>query len=225
MRDQFSQSGEMAAASATCTALLTGFGPFPGVPHNVSGVLVHQIGARIRKRFPTSRIVTEALPTEWEFAPERVADLICNLRPSIAIHFGVSDQAHGFVIETLAQNQTGRLDAAGYLPSESEIEPFGPRTLASQLPTGRLCSRLNRLGLPNRLSRDAGTYLCNAVFYRSVLTQTELGTGGRSGFVHLPVAVGGGPNDRRRYRSPAPVIDFEMAVRGGVEIVSSCLGA
>lgn len=225
MRDQFSQFSELITPSATCTALLTGFGPFPGVPHNVSGLLVQEIGARLRRRFPTSRIVTEALPTEWEIAPERVSDLICNLRPSLALHFGVSEQAQGFVIETLARNQTGRSDAAGLLPMSSEIEPFGPDTLASQLPSGRLCSRLDRLNLPNRLSRDAGTYLCNAVFYRSVLTQMELGKGGRSGFVHLPVAIGAGSNDRRRYRSRAPVIDFEMAVRGGVEIVSSCIGA
>jgi len=225
MRDQFSQSGDAIAGSSTCTALLTGFGPFPGVPHNVSAQLVEEIKVRLRRRFPSSRIVAEALPTEWDIAPERAADLICNLRPSIAIHFGVSDLARGFVIETLAQNQTGRPDAAGLLPTSIQIEPFGPDTLASQLPTGRLCSRLSRLGFPNRLSRDAGTYLCNAVFYRSVLTQFELGAGGRSGFVHLPVAVGAGPRDRRRHRSPVPVIDFEMAVRGGVEIVSSCIGS
>lgn len=210
---------------AHCAVLITGFGPFPGVPYNVSASLAEQIGAEVRQRFPSSTVVTAALPTEWETAPELASDLICDLKPALALHFGVSEQAHGFVIETLARNETGRLDAAGELPMIPVIEPFGPDEMPTQLPAGRINARLRRLGLPSRLSRDAGTYLCNAVFYRSVLTQKELGLGGRSGFIHLPVAVGG----EREGREPAwrkrraVKLDFKRAKRGGVEIVSACL--
>lgn len=223
MRDQVSSSREIADTQRKCTALLTGFGPFPGVPHNVTGQLVSEVGRRMRDRFPSSRIVTAELPTEWDRAPEQVADLVCELQPAVAIHFGVSGAAQGFVVETVARNHAGRADAAGLLPSLCTLEPFGPDELTTQLPAGRLCARLNRLGLPNRLSRDAGSYLCNAVFYRSVLTQQELGSAGRSGFIHMPVAVAGVPN-RQRSHNRAPVFDFETAVRGGVEIVSACLG-
>lgn len=210
---------------AHCAVLITGFGPFPGVPYNVSALLAEQVGEQVRQRFPSSTVVTAALPTEWEAAPELTSELICDLKPSLALHFGVSEQAHGFVIETLARNQTGRLDAAGELPMIPVIEPFGPDEMQTQLPAGRINARLRRLGLPSRLSRDAGTYLCNAVFYRSVLTQKELGLGGRSGFVHLPVAVRGeregrGPATRRRRDVK---LDFDRAKRGGVEIVSACL--
>ncbi len=214
----------------SCAVLITGFGPFPGVPYNVSATLAEQVGAEIRQRFPSSSVVTAALPTEWDAAPERASDLICDLKPALALHFGVSDQARGFVIETIARNQMGRLDAAGELPMTPMIEPFGPDEMPTLLPAGRINARLKRLGLPSRLSRDAGTYLCNAVFYRSVLTQKELGLGGRSGFVHLPVAVEGEPGDRERVdREPgrrkrrAVQLDFECAKRGGVEIVAACL--
>ncbi|MFY0614391.1 MAG: hypothetical protein JXQ99_22875 [Hyphomicrobiaceae bacterium] len=209
---------------ATCAVLITGFGPFPGVPHNVSAALAEEVGTEIRRRFPSSNVVTAALPTEWEIAPERVSDLICDLRPSLAVHFGVSDLAHGFVIETLARNETGRIDASGAMPMTPVIEPFGPEEIQTLLPAGRINARLKRLGLPTRLSRDAGTYLCNAVFYRSVLTQHELGLGGRSGFVHLPVAVRDAPGrDTPPRQRRAVNLDFDRARQGGVEIISACL--
>lgn len=211
----------------TCSVLLTGFGPFPGVPHNISAHLAEQIGADIRKRFPSSTVITEALPTEWDVAPERASDLICDLRPNLALHFGVSDQARGFVIETIARNQTGRVDAAGLLPEISTLDPMGPPEIATGLPAGRLNARLQRLGLPSELSRDAGTYLCNAVFYRSALTQCELGGRGRSGFIHLPVEIKGTPRSSTgalpRPQNRACHLDFESARRGGIEIVAACL--
>ena len=209
---------------APCAVLITGFGPFPGVPHNVSASLAEEVGSEVRRRFPSSNVVTAALPTEWEIAPERVSDLICDLKPALAVHFGVSDLAHGFVIETLARNATGKLDASGAMPVIPVIEPFGPEHIPTMLPAGRINARLKRLGLPTRLSRDAGTYLCNAVFYRSVLTQKELGNGGRSGFVHLPVAIEEAPGRDAHHRKRRAVnLDFDRAKQGGIEIISACL--
>ena len=209
---------------ARCAVLITGFGPFPGVPRNVSALLAKQVGDEIRQRFPSSDIATAALPTEWDIAPERVVDLICELRPTLALHFGVSDIAQGFVIETIARNQAARLDASGTLPLLPVIEPFGPDEMPTMLPAGRIWARLQRLGLPARLSRDAGTYLCNAVFYRSVLAQRELGMGGRSGFVHLPVGITSTPGpDAGLAGQRAARLTFERAKQGGVEIVAACL--
>ena len=207
------------------TILITGFGPFPGVPHNVSAAIAVAVGNAISRRFPSTRVVATALPTEWEIAPERISDLICDLKPALALHFGVSGLAQGFVIETIARNETGRVDAAGLLPASGFLEPFGPDEIPTQLPAGRIHARLKRLGLPARLSRDAGTYLCNAVFYRSVLTQRELGHGGRSGFIHVPSTIRGAHPSRiaKTRAEPASFLDFEDAKRGAIEIVAACL--
>lgn len=211
-------------STARCAVLITGFGPFPGVPRNVSAQLAEQVGDAIRQRFPSSEVATAALPTEWDIAPEHVVDLICELRPTLALHFGVSDIAHGFVIETIARNQAARIDASGVLPELPVIEPLGPEEMPTQLPAGRIQARLQRLGLPARLSRDAGTYLCNAVFYRSVLAQRELGMGGRSGFVHLPVEIASEPGrDAGPAGQRAAPLTFERARQGGIEIVAACL--
>jgi pyroglutamyl-peptidase len=211
--------------NTNCAILITGFGPFPGVPHNVSAAIADAVGHEARRCFPSSHVVTATLPTQWDIAPERAADLICDLQPSLALHFGVSSQARGFVIETIARNEADRVDAAGTLPVVPTLEPFGPDQLPTQLHAGRIKARLDRLGLPARLSRDAGTYLCNAVFYRSVLTQRELGGHGRSGFIHIPTGIksprpGFGPTIRA---TPACDLDFERAKRGAIEIIAACL--
>jgi len=119
----------------------------------------------------------------------------------------------------VARNHAGRVDAAGLMPQIPMIDPFGPAEMATQLPAARMQARLMKRGLPVRLSRDAGAYLCNAVFYRSVLAQRATGLGGRSGFIHLPVQVSDGRNAAAR-RAP---LDIEQAVLGGVEIVAACL--
>lgn len=201
-----------------CRVLVTGFGPFPGVPRNISATVAERLGFAVRRRFPSAHVVFSALPTEWDVAPAHVGDLVLDLRPRIALHFGVSDQATGFVIETVARNHAHKIDAAGMSPELPLIDPFGPPEMATQLPAARLRARLARLGLPVKLSRDAGAYLCNAVFYRSVLAQRAAGTGGRSGFIHLPVRV-----PERQWRGEQGALDIDRAVRGGVEIVAACL--
>ena len=208
-----------AVHSSRCRLLLTGFGPFPGVPRNVSATVAERLGQAVRWRFPSAQVVWSALPTEWHVAPAQVGDLVLDLKPRLALHFGVSDLASGFVIETIARNHAQRMDAAGLLPTLPFIDPFGPPEMATQLPAARLQARLAKLGLPVRLSRDAGAYLCNAVFYRSVLAQRATGRGGRSGFIHLPVKV----TDGRRASGHQAPLDIDRAVRGGVEIVAACL--
>lgn len=205
----------------SCRVLITGFGPFPGVPRNISATVAERLGHAVRRRFPSAHVVFSALPTEWHIAPDHVGDLVADLRPRVALHFGVSEQAQGFVIETVARNHAHKVDAAGMMPELPLLDPFGPPEMATQLPAARLRTRLERLGLPVRLSRDAGAYLCNAVFYRSVLAQRAADNGGRSGFIHLPVRVPDRhlPGERRRPTS----LDLDRAVHGGVEIIAACL--
>ncbi len=198
------------------TILITGFGPFPGVPRNASSDLSARVARRARSAFPGVNIVHETLATEWNVAPGRVMDLVHGLRPQLALHFGVSHRAPGFVIETIARNATGRIDAAGVLPESGLIDRQGPVQLATQLPAGRILSRLRRLRLPAVLSRDAGAYLCNAVFYTSVRMQARLDRGGQSGFIHLPSNLGG---------AGAGPLCMDRATAGGLEIIAACLGA
>jgi len=204
------------------TILLTGFGPFPGVPENASAILVPKLAHLVARRFHAHRVVARILPVEWDAAPDRLAAHYARERPHLALHFGVSERASGFVIETLARNVRSAVpDAAGAMPRATCIIEKGPESLLSNLPAEEIVMRLGALGIPAHISNDAGTYLCNAALY----TALGLAADGRAapavGFVHIPVSL-----ERRGAERPSRgrSLDWEGALAGGLEIIRTCLG-
>jgi pyroglutamyl-peptidase len=200
--------------------LLTGFGPFPGAPRNASSLLVEELARVAGRRLPGFAVHAETLPTEWRAGPERLAQLIDTYDPVVAVHFGVSHRARGFVVETRARNAChDALDACGAAPDTLCVAADGPTELSATLPTGLIVERLRRKGLPVQLSRDAGGYLCNAVLYHSLMEAKRRegrGIGPKRGFIHIPdrLAAGGGR------RAAASLLDWDAAVEGGLEIMA-----
>jgi len=229
------------------TILLTGFGPFPGMPVNASGELAGRLARAARARYPCCRIVAGVLPTEWEAAPRLLALLLDDTRPALALHFGVSRDAEGFVLETQARNATSAIeDAAGALPERACVLDRGPPLLAARLRKQAVFMSLAEAGLPARLSRDAGSYLCNMVFYHSLRRAAEASQPRLVGFVHIPAHLGATftvpertTNRARRASWPFPSrsrpadvatrprqgLDWNGAVDGGLLIVASGLEA
>lgn len=174
------------------TVLITGFGPFPGVPHNLSGDLARRLAIAAQSRFRGVRIVSEVLPVSWDRAPHLVARLVARHRPSLALHFGVSAKATGFVIETCGRNiAVARPDCSNATPSRHLLIPHGAAAHDATIPAARIVARLLQLGLPASCSGDAGGYLCNAVLYHSLaLAERQRShprcSGHVAGFVHIP---------------------------------------
>ncbi len=52
-------------AELRSTVLLTGFGPFPGVPSNTSADLVKKVVRLARRTLPEFHFAAAVLPTEW----------------------------------------------------------------------------------------------------------------------------------------------------------------
>lgn len=200
-----------AARDSRPVIVLTGFGPFPGIANNVSAQLVTGIARISAARFPKKKIIMHILPTEWMAAPQQLAALYRAHAPILMLHFGVSERAAGFQIETQACNtQSPTCDAAGALPGSAVIARAGRDVLLARLPTEAIAARLQDLGISARLSRNAGTYLCNSVFYRTL--QWAERTGSQAGFIHIPT------------RFAPEKFDFDTAVMGGLEIMRTCLG-
>ena len=84
-----------AAAAARTTVLITGFGPFPGVPVNATMRLVPELAQAAARRFAGVRIATAVLATEWAAAPRRLDQLLAEIAPDLVLHFGVSSRARG----------------------------------------------------------------------------------------------------------------------------------
>jgi pyroglutamyl-peptidase len=228
----------MSTSPRSITVLLTGFGPFPGVPVNATALLVPRIARALRLRRPDIAVKTAVLPTEWGRGRADARAAVIASRAQIVLHFGVSAQATGFVIERQGASACRMVpDAAGVLPPVTapavwaanpttapapvaDLVGDGP-TVPARVPVARIVDGLARLGLPVAVSDDAGGYLCNAVLYQSLTLPTAVRPP-VVGFVHVPARLAG-HGLTRRAADPACPISQADTVRGAVEIVRVCL--
>jgi len=212
-----------AVGQARTTVLITGFGPFPGVPVNATMRLVPALAEAAPKAFAGVRIASAVLATEWAAAPRQLEALLAEVRPDLVLHFGVSSRARGFEVEARAINACVQMpDAAGAPPPGPAVRDGGPELMATSLPVQHIVARLRRRGIPAFISRDAGGYLCNATLYHS-LTCARAAPGRRVGFIHLPATLAR-PGGFNRARVGASPLTWEQAYSGGLEIVATCLG-
>lgn len=187
--------------------LVTGFGPFPGVPVNMSSALATAIGQQSAASLPDVRVIAETLPTEWRGGIERLDALWLAHRPAVALHFGVSDRATGFVLERVAYNAScDDLDACGEPAPASRHEADGLPLRQAAFDIDHLVRKLARRHVPVSASDDPGRYLCNAVYFRSLARADAADA--LSLFIHIPVSLAA-PGEA------GPQIDWDAALRGG----------
>ena len=209
--------------------LTSGFGPFPNMPQNVTQALNDRLHRHLSANpvLAGRRIIhrTLTLPTVWQAAPDRWSEEIRAFSPHVAIGFGVSRKAKGFVIETLARNVANGIDANGCLPPSHRLDPAGAAFRLHRMAPRRLVRHLRRSGIPARRSLDAGGYLCNALLYAG-LDRPGGGTEPTpivSGFVHVPpefICDRAGHDGTR----PATGLTWSEALAGAVGILSFAVG-
>src|SRR4051794_20335090 len=145
------------------TILLTGFGPFPGAPYNPTGPLVRALALRRHRALARVRRIAHVFSTRYDTMDRELPELIERVAPDIIIMFGLAQRSQHLRIESLARNALSRMhaDASGRKPVLDLIVPGAPATLTLQAPLQRLVAAARASGMPARLSRDAGRYLCN----------------------------------------------------------------
>ena len=165
-----------AAAGTGVSVLVTGFGPFPGVPVNPSEAIVAALGPVAGARLTRRRLVTA-----WD-GLAGLDGLLSGVR--IAVHVGVAPRARRLRIETVAVDaRQPSPDAAGRLPVPTPTSGAVRRGRAVAAP---LVAAARAAGVPAGISGDAGRYLCNALYFRSLAAATTAARPHLSVFVHVP---------------------------------------
>ena len=194
--------------------LVTGFGPFPGIPHNASTSVA--LAMEDLPATPGVDVATAIIPVVWATARVAARKAAACFQPHAVLHFGVSKRSSGFEIETRAFNMSGRKeDQAGMVRRAHALVRTGKPVLTPTLPPLDLLRALRKGGIPAALSEDAGRYLCNALFYWS-LCDGELDARLVS-FVHMPAF--GAEAD------VLPRLTMEEAVAGARILVRACAEA
>ncbi len=169
--------------------LVTGFGPFPGMPHNISGDIATTC-AEIWNSRPDIQAQSLTLTTAWNTAPPAIIQHISWLQPDIIIHLGVSERAQHLTLETHAYNACcDTPDVTNQTAKRSLFNIEAPETVCTAVPVTKIVEQLEAAGHPVTISDDPGRYLCNAVYHTTLSMTGSQQPGTKALFIHIPTVL------------------------------------
>lgn len=182
--------------------ILTGFSSFPGVPANPTEVLADwvkehycpQNGCADKGSLVDVCCVLRVAAKDvdqWLLTTAKELETTALGAPVLFVHLGVDMTRKTFNIESRAYNDADfRVpDEDGWCPDHCQIDTNEPidSYLSTSLDISGLHSSLRSEGFDVNLSQDAGRYICNWTYYKSLLASQEHRTGGwQSLFIHVP---------------------------------------
>jgi pyroglutamyl-peptidase len=196
--------------------LIAGFGRFPGAPVNPSGLIASRLALRRRPALEGTHRAAHVFATRYADVDRDLPALLARETPAIVLLFGVATRARHLRIEERARNRVSVLfpDAGGFRPVMPAIAP-GRTALRNARPIARLIRAARSTGVPAVRSRNAGTYLCNYIYWRALEAARRPGGPRLVAFVHVPpIGLKSRPAGKRRRRYGLPEL-----VRAGEAIL------
>ncbi len=209
--------------------LVTSFEPFGGSPVNPTIAIAKLlqagsplIGSRAYLALP---VVGGIEPGSAWYA---AAHMIEKLQPDVVVALGESAKADRIHIETRAVNvRDSRIaDNAGLQLRNQVVIVGAPQSHSATLPTQDMLLACESVGVPTKLSTDAGTFLCNELLFRLLhyvhenAQSPENHNNFIAGFIHVPQLP------EQASERGGPHMDSNIAVRAVhamLEVVSASL--
>jgi pyroglutamyl-peptidase len=168
----------------------TGFGPFQEHKHNPSKPFARALSAALSDHFSASY---EGLSVTHREIDEFV-DLYDYESQPLLIHCGLAAERSNIALERYAHNcRSESADGDGQASVGDWVVPGGPAALETLLPLddwSAACDQaLASTDVNTGVSRDAGNYVCNMLYYRSLLEVRRARRDGRAAealFIHIP---------------------------------------
>jgi pyroglutamyl-peptidase len=202
----------MAAVSEKLRILVTGFGPFPGAPHNPTQPLVARLMRLRRPALDDVELSGHIFPVTYTAVDRELPLALAQHKPQALLMFGLAGRTGYLRIETRARNAVTMLwpDAAqtrvrkGSIADGADAQRFGPHT-------AKLLRAARATGIDARASRDAGSYLCNYLSWRAIEAVDEVNGPRLAAFIHIPPLARSGAARRKG----SPRITLEELVDAG----------
>jgi pyroglutamyl-peptidase len=168
--------------------LITGFGPFPGAPVNPTQALVARLATLRRPAFADVERIAHVFPVTYSAVDRELPQLLAQHRPDALLMFGLASRTPFVRIETRARNAVTMLwpDADHTRVRQASIVRgadaigFGPHT-------ARLLRAALNSGVDARISRNAGSYLCNYLSWRGIEAARAPDGPRLAAFIHVPL--------------------------------------
>jgi pyroglutamyl-peptidase len=163
--------------------LVTGFEPFGGVTVNPTQDIVERL-----QRRPLPGVTAEVLPTAYRRGARMMTELLHTRRPRVVLMTGLNASAQNLRYEQVALNfdHAAKPDNDGEARQLRHIRERGPVGYWNTLPFDALRSVADEFGETLEVSRDAGGFVCNHVFFTAMDVITTQLPETRAGFVHVP---------------------------------------
>jgi pyroglutamyl-peptidase len=188
--------------------LLTGFEPFGGETLNPAQELLHELSG---ERIAGHRVEPLLLPVSFDAAPRLLCQTIDSMSPALVLCLGQAAGRARISIERVAINLAdARIDDnLGARPLDAALIEGGPAGYFSTLPVKAMLAALHQHAVPAELSMSAGSFVCNAVFYRLMHHLAPHLPNTRGGFIHVPLL----PQQAVRL-AEAPSMSLETLAKG-----------
>lgn len=196
----------------TLRILITGFGPFPGAPHNPTQQLVARLTKLRRPAFADIERFGHIFPVSYAAIDRELPKVLAYYQPDALLMFGLAGRTSYLRIETRARNAITTLwpDAdhtrarKGSISDGAAAQRFGPHV-------EKLLRAAQLTGIDARASRDAGSYLCNYLSWRAIGAVQSADGPRLATFVHIPPLARGGAVRRKGFER----ITLEQLVDAG----------
>ncbi len=171
------------------SVVVSGFDPYEGVDANPSLQVARRLAAEgVGTQDGLDVDVHEAiLPVSFSETWPALSEVISRTDPAIVVATGLKRSARGIELERCATNlmeYRHEDDDAGGVRREP-VRPGGPAAYWTRLPLRAILRDFSHDDIPATLSSDAGTWVCNSLFYRLLDWAHSRGRA-LAGFVSLP---------------------------------------
>lgn len=166
-------------------ALITGFEPFGRFQTNPSWEAVKLVSERPGKNVTVFKLL---LPVEYDRSGELLLENVRQYRPDVVLCTGVAAKRSAVTPEYVAVNvkDSATPDNSGKVCIFDKIVDEGDSALYTNMPLSEVLDAIHSAGVPAAPSFDAGTYVCNDLFYRLMYDIKYSGRKCYGGFLHLP---------------------------------------
>ncbi len=190
------------------TLLVSGFTPWGAHTDNPSGVIAERMDGEM---ISGARVHGRVLPVDLEAAWPLLREAIETNCPAAVLCLGLAAGRPVVSLERVAVNVADfhEPDDSGRTPRDLPIVGDGPDALLATFPNRAAVERLRAAGIPAAVSDTAGTYLCNAVLYRTLHHLRAARPAVPAGFMHLPFT----PEQVAAEGEARPSMDLERQLR------------
>lgn len=151
--------------------VVTGFGPFAHHEVNSSWVVVQELQTMgVLNQGRSMPLVIKEIPVIYDAVHDLVPKLWSEHKPRLCIHTGVSHYTEVKVEQCARNSVFYPLDVIGKCPNNYQCEAGAPEKLETTIDVNLISDSANKRQseVTISVSQDAGHYLCEFIFYKSL---------------------------------------------------------